>query len=497
MKKFFNSILTVLFLSSTMLNGFCAAELITTIPIEIDNVEIDETRNKIYGLDSANGTLLQVIDGSTDSLLTPITIRESITKAAVNSDTGIVYTKKFIQFGSFFGGEQDTLGVFVVNAPLNMDTDTFIEVTAGLEDIAVNPSTNKIYTTNTLNMVGMLVEIDGSSNSISKNIDISKNPGNIAIDSKNKKMYIATQDNVDVIDTSDNMLGIEGSVSIVGIRDGSKITANPNTERTYVSDSSNDTTKVHVINIMSLVETTSLPIDVFSGLSKNGSVGGLAINPNTNKLYIGYSDSDSGEAKVVVVDGETNTVDSVISLGQTSVYDIAVNSSTNKVYVRTPSDIKVLKGAEGNTLTPPSSTSGGTSTSSGEPVFVTSFKNALEDIISASKELNKLAKSKKDKSEKITLRVIAQGTIKQASRLKSALKSSVCKKIVPSLVDKLSLEINGFRNSLCSHGASQCLGNDAEAIFNRIEESFKTISEISTLDDDVNGVIDVCEKGSK
>ena len=483
-----------------------AANVIATIQSDVNNLAVDEKRNKIYALNS-DGNALSVIDGSTDSLISPIPIRQGINSLAVNSETGNIYVKKLIQFGSFFGGEQDTVGLFVVDGAQNKDTNTFIEVTNGVSGgLAVDSASNKIFITNVLNKVGMLVIINGASNSVTDNIAISKNPGNIAVDSKNKKLCIAAQDKVDIFDFNTNKLA--GSVDVTGVSDGSSITVNPNTNKAYISHG--DT--VEVINTMSFVAITTLPANTYAGAaSGNGNVTGLAVNPKTNKLYIAFDEYISGSdvSTLVVLDGENNTVDDVTKFENAVISRIALNPVTNKIYVRFSDSIKVIEGLPGGTDSSssstggtPSSTSGGTTTSSGGSVFLNNFLSAIDVIQPNLKKIKDLKKGTKDKWCKDTADKVIRNLTKVSKNLKNSLKlpAIFCEaKLKPQLTN-FSTELTRF-----SFLVTTSIGREkpcfdpvvGQMILGELGNASQTVDSLGLADDNENNIKDICEEKNR
>jgi len=95
------------------------------------------------------------------------------------------------------------------------------------------------------------------------------------------------------------------------------VAVNPNTNLVYVTNTRSDTVSVFdgtTNNLLSTFEVGRTPF-------------GIGVNPNTNMLYVGLEHKDI----LAVVDGSTNEI--VKNIEITGPYDIAVNDVTNMIYV--------------------------------------------------------------------------------------------------------------------------------------------------------------------
>jgi YVTN family beta-propeller protein len=101
-----------------------------------------------------------------------------------------------------------------------------------------------------------------------------------------------------------------------------EIAVNPNTNKIYVANSASNTILVIDGSDDSLL--TTIPVSL-----EPRSVG---VNPITNKIYVGHSASSN--RVVTVIDGNTDTVIKTISTGDAQeLNSIAVNPNTNTIYV--------------------------------------------------------------------------------------------------------------------------------------------------------------------
>jgi YVTN family beta-propeller protein len=146
-------------------------------------------------------------------------------------------------------------------------------------DVAINPTTNKIYVIHQLPSPSLSV-IDGNNNYqiLQENITVGKNPLDIAVNTNSNKVYVANYG--------------DGTVSVI---DGE-------TDK-WITD----------------IEVGDNPFNV-------------GINPNTNKLYVTHQDSNN-----ISIIYETKDKDNIkkIPLSYKST-DLNINSKTNKVYVTHP-----------------------------------------------------------------------------------------------------------------------------------------------------------------
>jgi len=111
------------------------------------------------------------------------------------------------------------------------------------------------------------------------------------------------------------------------------VAVNPNTDRVYVANE--DSANVSVIDGATNAVVATVP----AGYGPYG----IAVNPNTNRIYVG-----DRQAKVWVIDGASNAVVAIVPVDST-VGDVAVNPNTNRIYVSGGGSVSVIDGA-GNTV---------------------------------------------------------------------------------------------------------------------------------------------------
>jgi DNA-binding beta-propeller fold protein YncE len=134
---------------------------------------------------------------------------------------------------------------------------------------------------------------------------------------------------------------------------GYRVAANPVTGRVYVANlggagtvSVVDAAACSVIENIDLVQpVTGLAILTF---------GGIAVNPNTNRIYATGAVYPTFESVVAVIDGATNDVVAAVQTGSsTFTNQVAVNPVTNRVYVTddTSETVTVIDGGSNTVVT--------------------------------------------------------------------------------------------------------------------------------------------------
>ena len=245
-----------------------------------------------------------------------------------------------------------TLGTVLLSAVLMSvaaaQSITTVPAGPGPGTMAVNSTTNKIYVADTgTNSIGNSVAvIDGANNSVAY-VTTGNGPNSIAVNVATNKIYVANffSSDVTVIDGATNATTTVPSCCACP----TSIAVNPNTNKVYVADSCNSSVTVidGMTNTTSLLSVTS--INVGGGSPYGNRVPGnrLAVNPTTNKIYVA---GDTGIGILTVIDGATNST-SIIPMGTDTCY-IAVNPATNKIYVsncQSSGKVTVVDGATNST----------------------------------------------------------------------------------------------------------------------------------------------------
>ncbi|MGC2682920.1 MAG: hypothetical protein WA323_13730 [Candidatus Nitrosopolaris sp.] len=197
--------------------------------------------------------------------------------------------------------------VIVIDGDSGNRTD--IRVGKSPSSIAVNPITNTIYVTHNYNDEVNVIEA-GTNKNETYHVGVGKIPFAIAVNP-----YVAERglDNVTEIDD----VGDISNIPVGG--HPTSIAVNPNTNKIYVVNSNADT-----VTVIDGSTDTKEAHDIHVGEYPSA----IAVNPNTNKIYVVNSNADT----VTVIDGDTNKNETDIHAGKTP-EAIGVNPNENTIYV--------------------------------------------------------------------------------------------------------------------------------------------------------------------
>ena len=127
----------------------------------------------------------------------------------------------------------------------------------------------------------------------------------------------------------------------VGVYPGS-VAVNPNTNEIYVASGNSNTYYGPYVTVIDGATNNAGTITV----GGTGYAAGIGLNPNTNQIYVATGFGDT----VFVIDGSTNTYTTTINVGS-SPYAVAVNPNTNQIYIANSSsnNVTVIDGATNTT----------------------------------------------------------------------------------------------------------------------------------------------------
>jgi len=204
-------------------------------------------------------------------------------------------------------------------------------------DIAVNPTTNKIYINNIFS--DTVSVIDGSNNTIDATIKVGVEPKGIAVNPITNTIYVTSQvDNtVSVIDGSDNTV-----IDIINVdKSPQDVAVNPTTNTIYVSHSA--------VGIVSVIDgSDNTVIDTINlGVNPNYyfDFPGIAVNPQTETIYVAKKKGILDQL-VSIIDGSDNSYmfDRLIGF---NAHNVAVNPTTNTIYVtHDEASVSILDGSD-------------------------------------------------------------------------------------------------------------------------------------------------------
>lgn len=433
-----------------------ANDIDTTINLDADDIAVDDSSNKIYAVKSSSSQI-QVVDGESNTLLSSISLNNPASPViAVNPKTGFGYVKS---------RSAGVPGVSVINVQSGVDTGIFIPVEGSVDDIEVDSLSNKIYVIGVLLKEGKVRLIDGDTNTIVDILSISENANQlseIAVCSKDKAVAIdGPSGTVHILKVSKNKLSVEGTVVVDNQDAGNSVIAcNSTTNKAYVAGTNTNDDILHVINVGTQMLVESIPIDSLVFSNGGNGISDIAVDSTTNKIYVAQNDSLTDS--IVVLDGNSNDFDENTEFSSNVVFsEIKVNSVTNKVYVL--DDIKNTLTVIGGSLNPPhepentsgnsagdmsGNSSSSTSSSGGGSLSTKNVKDEANEFLQIL-DLFLQLKDKLDEQSKIT----------KIKNINNRLKSTIpkLKKLEKKVNELLEVESVAFGDSPLSNETRQCL----------------------------------------
>lgn len=312
---------------------------VSIIPIGIsvtDDIIANPITNKIYGELDVPGRVY-VIDGNTNAFLTTIVsgnVSEGISNnEAGNSGIALDPNSDFLYLPSM---SSDTLSV------VNSLTGITLKVPVGKQPVAaaVNPELNKIYVTNTVSDTVSVIEGSGldqylqPKSELMPGIKLEDTPIGVETNPSSNLIYVASKDNVKVID------GISNRVTkMILTNDTGEIAFNPKTNKLYIANSGNGTLSI------ADGEIQENPINIKINVSEVGP--NIGFGSATNNIYTYTQGNISEEEKITEVDSKTNGIVSVLSM-EDSVFDIS--PVINEIELESESEEENVRYAEIYTL---------------------------------------------------------------------------------------------------------------------------------------------------
>jgi DNA-binding beta-propeller fold protein YncE len=303
------------------------------------SIGINTVTNNVY---VANSSGIAVVDGTTygsTTLQIPPgdgVLPRDYPDAAGQSAIGVneVTNKVYIAGGN---------GILVIDGATNSITPVVDPHAYGPWAVAVNPATNKIYVVNSgydaangIFYFGNVTVIDGVTNAMTTITDPNATkigPVAIAVNTATNKIYVADGGNtVTVIDGTTN--STTTVTTGAGFNQASAIAVNPTTNKIYELTQgpypANGPASKYLVVIDGNANSTS-PVSLGSGSGAST----LAVNATTNKIYL---NGGAPQAFATVVDGATNSMTQIpppFPNGTTyasQTLSLAVNENTNAVY---------------------------------------------------------------------------------------------------------------------------------------------------------------------
>jgi YVTN family beta-propeller protein len=287
-----------------------AQSVIATLPAGTDPraVAVDPATNTIYVANEFSNDVT-VIDGASHASRR-VAVGRRPQYIAVNPATHRVYVSN--------GGDA-SLSV--------IDGGTLAVATLAINGsgpILVDPSINRVYVVR-LGTADEVTYVNGADNAWYTIATDSFSPVSIALNPNTRRLYVAhyaTGDvrAVDTTSTSDH----PPTVSIGVWSKPVAVAVNPSTNRIYAT-TEDSRAPIAIIDGNSNAPTFLAP----AGHAAGPGARALAVNPNTNKAYAGFTN------EVIVIDGASNALTFVPTSG--AVVAVAVNPTSGKAYALTSS----------------------------------------------------------------------------------------------------------------------------------------------------------------
>ena len=282
-------------------------------------VAVNTVTHRIYVADST-GTVT-VIDGVTQATTT-LQVGGQPSAVAVNETTNKVYV----------AGAPDN-GITVIDGATNALTTLSDPNATGPRVVAVNAATNKIYVGNTSLNVTV---IDGATNGVTTvkepigdrtSIVDRTSPAGLVINPSTNQIYVAN---------FHTRLGLDGSsvcdAGMVTVIDGtSNAAVNVNVGPCPAAIALNPVTNTIFVTLgsgVAVIDGVTHAVTTLTDPSAKRSLA-IAVNSTTNKVYVGNIGSDN----VTVVDGVTLSVTTVSVPDAQAPRAVAVDQTRNKIYV--------------------------------------------------------------------------------------------------------------------------------------------------------------------
>ena len=299
-----------------------AQQLVTDIAVSgsPSGVAVNPANNRIYvSLSTSTGFAVAVIDGSTNAVIDTVAVAQAFV-ITVNIANGRVYTA-----GCNFA-QNFTCGVTVIDGATDavITTIPFKEITEGIgiQGIAVNPKTNRIYVSDDNNLKVQV--IDGYTNTVIGHIRMDRQEFlGLAVDTSTNQIAATVNGN--------QLAVINGSTNtITRIKVGTfnaNVAVDSLTGRAYVT---NETFAPSTVGVVDLATST-----VMANVPTGNNPFGVCVDPKSDLIFV----TNKGDGTVAVVDGKTNTKTGSVTVPSNF---IDVNPVTKLLYTSDDSGADVV-----------------------------------------------------------------------------------------------------------------------------------------------------------
>ena len=288
-----------------------AQSVITSIPVNGSplGLAVDPATNRIYA--SIFATSVAVIDGNTNSLLETVSLPFGASRVAIDSSRKRVYIA-----GCNFEQVPLICGLSVLDESTNTvvgSTQISANGGIGIEGLAVNQRTNRIYVSDADNF--LVDVIDGEGVTVIANVSFGRQqPLGLAVDPQPDRVFATIDgDQVGVINAKSNTIIRR---ILVG-QENANTAVNPATHRGYV------TNETFAPSTLGVIDTRDF--HVITNIQVGNNPFDVAVDPSSNLVFV----TNIGDSTISVVNGANNkNVATVQVFGRF----IAVNPVTHLVY---------------------------------------------------------------------------------------------------------------------------------------------------------------------
>jgi YVTN family beta-propeller protein len=287
---------------------------IISVASQPEGLAVNYLTNRIYvALPSFGGTSdsLAIIDGKSDTVIDTISIPPIAYDVAVDVTTDAIYVG-----GSYTdeNGVQQSEIVVVNGVTKKVERTIPISSTSGsgIQSIAVDPLTGKVYVANASDNVVDVIHRFGTK--VHAQISVAESPFGVTVNPFNNQVYVALSNGtVDVINGRKET--ITTTTTVGGANAG--IAANWVTGNVFVTNNNYGLSTVAVLDSKG---------DVLANVSVGDTPYGVDVDLNTNLAFVANTTGNG----ISVINGKTNTVTE--NLPVTGNF-VAVNPTTSKVYI--------------------------------------------------------------------------------------------------------------------------------------------------------------------
>ena len=290
------------------------------------SVIVNQDSNAIYVADTT-GNRVAIIDGAVNKVTKTINVIDTPSKLAMNHITNLIYVSHSIN-----------KSISVIDILENQIIDV-VELESEPSGININPKMNLLYVSQASDdLKDTLLIIDGTNNKTTDIIEIGMHIVEIVFNASSGLIYVLSDSDPDTEVPFDNIVTVIDSntnkiiSSFLGgtTREPSvDIDVNPVTNRIYVSTTG---FAVNTIKVFDGENNENIATIDFNKMGDIIDISKIAVNSTTEQIYVIKNRSIDNDS-LCLVEGLSNEIIRCIDNVGLELFDIAVNSGTNNVYV--------------------------------------------------------------------------------------------------------------------------------------------------------------------